>query len=164
MLVAAKPISCNPSPSTAGVLLRRVEDAPPDLTGDALMRRWAPELASAFDETPWPFTTMAELSPLPAGPVDVVLRIKGLEAERRRVVLVGGEWTELRFDGVSESVAAAVSTDLELSLVIAGSSTPVEDVRVTQFAEAGDQTQSSDRLGLTRICTGPDAELVEPPP
>jgi hypothetical protein len=135
-----------------GILLRRVEGVATDPRWSRLQAGLAPLWLTAFDDTPWPLDPEATaLAPLPPGPIDVVLNVNGIEAERRRIELVAGRWTDVRFDADSQAVAQAVSATLELTLVIAGTAIPVEKIAVTWFGEGGDQTRVSSADGQVRF-------------
>jgi hypothetical protein len=131
----------------AQLLLRRVEENPQAAAWQPILQREAPRLLAAFDDAPLPVGTDARFAPLPPGPLEAVLQVDGVEAERRRVELVAGAWTEVQFDALPQAVARAVSVDLELELVEAGTRRPVSGVEVTWYADAGDRSVRSDALG-----------------
>lgn len=141
----------------ATLLLRRVEDSPQSPTWQPILQREAPQLLAAFDDEALPLDTATRFAPLPPGPIDLVLQVAGVEAERRRVELVAGAWTDVQFDALPQEVARAVSVDLHLELVDAGTRQPVSAVDVTWFADHGDQLRRSDSLGRVEF-TGVDVQ------
>jgi hypothetical protein len=131
----------------ARVLLRRQAGAETGARWQALLAREAPGLLAAYDEEAWALDDGALLAPLPPGPLEVVLLVEGVEAERRTVTLRAGQTVALRFDAVAQDVAAAVSAALQLEFVQAGSDTPVTGLSVTWHAERGDLRRRSDGAG-----------------
>lgn len=131
----------------ARVLLRRRPGAETGVHWQALLAREAPGLLAAYDEAAWALDDGALLAPLPPGPLEVVLLVEGVEAERRTAALRAGQTVELRFDALAQDVAAAVSTALQLEFVLAGSDTPVTGLGVTWHAERGDLQRRSDGAG-----------------
>lgn len=137
----------SPAGAEAGLLLRRVDTAEDAARWQALMAEQAPDLLAAFDEAALPLQAITKFAPLPPGPLDIVLQINGVEAERQRVTLIAGQWTDIRFDEVSQVVAQAVAADLELTFVVAGTTDPVEGITATWHAERGDDARVSDAAG-----------------
>lgn len=139
------------SAGDAGLLLRRVGENSQAATWQPILQRESPQLLAAFDDTALPLAARNRFAPLAPGPIELVLLVAGVEAERRHVELVAGEWTDVQFDALEQAVARAVSVELQLELLDAGTRQPVGDVDVTWFAEHGDQLRRSDPSGLVEF-------------
>lgn len=114
------------------VLLRRVAEA-----GEADQQVWqdllaaqAPALLAAYGETPLPLPADGLLAPLPPGPVDVQVQVRGVLAASFRPTLKAGSIEPLMVNAVQAGVAAALGVTLELRLVAAGSGEPIGNVQV----------------------------------
>lgn len=145
----------------AGVLLRRVEGSDPSPPWQRLQAWSAPELLEAFDETPLAVADGQVLAPFAPGPVDIVLEVDGIEAERRSLTLPAGRVTGLRFDAMNQAVAAAVSIELELEFVRRGSATPIQGLRVQWLGGREPQDRITDASGRVRF-TGVDRQRAQP--
>ena len=137
----------SPAGADAALLLRRVDTAENAAAWQSLMAEQAPDLLAAFDEAALPLQAITKFAPLPPGPLDLVLQVNGVEAERQRVTLIAGQWADVRFDEVNQAVAQAVAADLELTFVIAGTTDPVEGITATWHADRGDESRVSDAAG-----------------
>jgi hypothetical protein len=149
----------------ASVLLRRVDGAH-NAEWQALMRREAPQILKAYDETPLLLHTGADatiaadatstdasrtLLPLPPGPLDVIALVGGVESERRRVMLSPGRILTLDLDPSAAELSAALATTLELRLIEAGSRAPVRDATVVWSSARGERSTRSDAAGRARL-------------
>lgn len=130
------------------LLLRRVEGAADEGKWRPLIAERAPELLEAYDDAGLPVDAYAGLSPLPPGAVDVVLDVDGVEAERRRVTLVAGEWSDLQFSDEALEAAAAMAATVELEFVVKGTSDPIEGVEATWYSPRGDLVRLSGADGV----------------
>ena len=138
-------------PGTAQMVLRRVPSAPPAAAWQGIQAREAPAVLAAFGEQPLPVADGAVVRPLAPGPVEVVLQVDGVEAERRLVTLPAGGIVDVRFDPVQLAVARAASADLELELVRQGSGTPVGGLQVTWLDGPEATLRTSDARGRVRF-------------
>lgn len=137
--------------SDVRVLLRRgseVESAP---VWQELMLREAPQLLAAFNEASLAVEPVQVLAPLPPGPLDVILEVDGIEAQRQSVTLVSGTVTDLQFDPVAQAVARAVAVQLQLSFVTVGTRRPIEGLQVTWTGGKIEQTLISDGAGVVNF-------------
>lgn len=123
------------------VLLRRAEQA-----GEADHPAWqtllatqAPALLAAYGDTPMSVPVDGLLAPLPPGPVEVQVHVRGLLAATFRPVLKPGAIEHLTVDAVQSGVAAALGITLELRLVAAGSGTPIGGVRARWQQDGQDE-------------------------
>jgi hypothetical protein len=117
-----------------GVLLRRVEGGQ-DAAWQRLLRREAAVLLDAYDERAIVFDAQdmahqqgMRIAPLPPGPVDVIAVVRGVESERRRVVLVAGRDSVLDLNREAVELGDALATRLVLTLIDAETKAPVRDV------------------------------------
>lgn len=139
------------------VQFRRVDEISNAARWQSLMTEHAPDLLAAFDEDALPLELTTHFAPLPPGPIELVLLVNGVEAERKRVSLAPGEWTEVRFDEVAQEVAQAVSADLELAFVLASTTKGIEGVTSIWHSERGNRPRTSDDSGTVRY-TGVDLQ------
>lgn len=124
-------ITREPAPgSDVRVLLRRNGEST-EAAWQALMNAQDARLIEAFGEQALALAPEQTLLPLPPGPLDVVLQIDGIEAERRSVDLVAGTLTDLRFDPVKQAVARSVAATLQLRFVEQGSNAPIAGLTVS---------------------------------
>jgi hypothetical protein len=133
----------------ARVLLRRDAAADVDPRWQALLQREAPELLDAYSERALPLSAVEAtlLVPLPPTPIELVLEVGGIEAERRALALASGRVVEVEFDPVAQAVAASVALRLELEFVLEGSETPLEALQVTLHGSRAEASARTDRLG-----------------
>jgi hypothetical protein len=129
------------------VLLRRTESSAPAAAWQWLQAWAAPALLEAFDEQPLPVKSGQVLAPLAPGPVEIVLEVHGVEAERRRLTLPAGRVTDVHFEPLGQKVAQALSIDLELEFVRQGSGTPVAGLQVIWLSGRMQQTRTTDARG-----------------
>lgn len=141
------------------VLLRRVESSAPAAAWQRLQEWAAPAVLEAYSEEPLLVTSGQVLAPLAPGPVEIVLEVNGVEAERRRLSLAPGAITDVRFDPVSQQVAQAVSIDLELEFVKLGSGEPVAGLKVAWLGGRMQRTATTDARGRVTF-TGLDRQQV----
>ncbi|MGI8561173.1 MAG: hypothetical protein ACR2J7_07015 [Luteimonas sp.] len=144
------------------VLLRRVEPTAPATPAGAWQRlqEWvAPAMLEAYSEEPLPITSGQVLAPLAPGPVEIVLEVNGVEAERRFLSLVPGAITKLRFDPLSQQVAQALSIDLELEFVKQGSGEPVAGLKVDWLSGRMQRAATTDAHGHVTLA-GLDRQQV----
>lgn len=142
------------------VLLRRTADLDASAEWQSLMAREAPQLLGAYDDSSVAVVPGAVLAPLPPGPLDVILEIDGIEAERLPADLRAGTITELRFDPVKQTVAQAVSVQLQLDFVVEGSGQPIPDIEVTWFGGKIDQTRTTNARGSVSF-KGVDRQKIQ---
>lgn len=139
----------------AGVLLRRVEGGADETAWQALIRREAPALLDAYDDTALPIDPgdagEIAVAPLPPGELDVVAVIDGVESERRRVRLSAGRYTDFAFDPGAAELGAALSTTLLLRLVERGSGAPLTAPTVAWASPRGERRFRPDARGVVRI-------------
>lgn len=141
-----------PAPdSDVRVLLRRSGEAAWTSAWQDLLAREAPHLLGAFNDAALAVEPVHLLAPLPPGPVDAILVVDGIEAERRPVALVAGQVSDLQFDPLAQEVARALSVELRLVFVVGGSGQPIADLAVTWFADGGDQLRTTDGRGIVRF-------------
>lgn len=135
--------------SDVRVLLRRAGEGEGDAAPQwqELMLRHAPQLYAAFNDTSMAVEPVQLLAPLPPGPLDVILEVDGIEAQRQSVTLVAGTVTDLKFDPVAQEVARAVSVELQLSFVTLGSRRPIEGLQVTWTSGKIEQTLTTESAG-----------------
>lgn len=145
----------------ARVLLRRVQGAAPSPTWQQLQAWAAPGLLQAFDETPVEVANGQVLAPFAPGPVDIVLEVDGIEAERRSLALAAGRIGELRFDAMNQAVARAVSVELELEFVRRGSLAPVQGLQVQWLGGREPLNRVTDARGRVRF-SGVDRQRPQP--
>lgn len=129
------------------VLLRRVESSVPASAWQRLQEWVAPALLQAYGEEPMPINSGQVLVPLAPGPMEIVLEVNGVEAERRRLTLAPGAITDVRFDSLSQKVAQAVSIDLELEFVKQGSGEAVAGLKVDWLSGRMQRTATTDARG-----------------
>lgn len=129
------------------VALRRVTTPDNAAQWQSLMAEQAPELLTAYDDPGITAPPRASWSPLPPGPVDVLLIANGVEAERQTVDLIAGRWTDVHFDEVAFEAAKAASATVILHLVTEGTGEPIEGVEITWYAERGDVVAQTDLRG-----------------
>lgn len=114
-----------------GVLLRRVEGGQ-DAAWQGLLRREAMAALDAYDERPLPMSAQAgqttRIAPLPPGPVEVVAVVRGIETERRRVVLVAGRDVLLDLDTAAAELGDALAANLTLRPIDADTRAPVREL------------------------------------
>jgi len=155
----------------AGLLFRRVEGGAGEAGWQPLIRREAPAVLDAYDDTALPIGAGADvaIAPLPPGDVDVVAVIDGVESERRRVRLSAGRYTDFAFDPAAVELGAALSTTLVLRLVERGSGAPVTAPTIVWESPQGERRFRPDPRGIVRIA-GIDAsapltlQALFPPP
>lgn len=139
----------------AGLLFRRLDGGADEAAWQPLIRREAPALLDAYDDTALPInagaTGIAVIAPLPPGEVDVVAVIDGVESERRRVRLPAGRYTDFVFDPDAVELGAALSTTLVLRLVERGSGAPVTAPTVVWASPQGERRFRPDARGVVRI-------------
>lgn len=136
------------SPGRAQLVLRRSTELPDAETWQAVMQQLAPDVLAAFGDEPLTLGAAEQtLAPLPPSPIEVLLLIDGIEAERRTVALQAGVISDLRFDPVAQGVAQAVSVNLQLRFVVRDTGAPIADIRVTHNGEQGEQQRVSDQAG-----------------
>lgn len=145
------------------VLLRRREAA--TATADAAiwqpLQAWAaPGVYEAFGEQPLPVRDGQVLAPLAPGPVELVLEVDGVEAERRSLTLQAGRIVEVRFDPEAEAVARAVSIDLELEFVRSDDGAPVPGLQVQWLGGHMPRQAATDAQGRVRF-QGLDRQAVQ---
>lgn len=141
------------------VLLRRTEASAPAAAWQRLQAWVAPALLEAFNEQPLPVKRGQVLAPLAPGPVEIVLEVDGVEAGRRRLVLPAGQVTDVHFDPVDQKVAQALSIDLELEFVKAGTNNPVPGLQVSWISGRMQQTRTTDAGGRA-VFDGLDRQQV----
>lgn len=157
----------------AGLLFRRVEGGADEAAWQPLIRREAPALLAAYDDTALSIdagaTGTVAIAPLPPGEIDVVAVIDGVESERRRVRLPAGRYTDFAFDPAAVELGAALSTTLVLRLVERGSGAPVTAPTVVWDAPQGERRFRPDARGVVRIAgidasAPPSLQALFPPP
>lgn len=131
----------------AAVLLRRVSSSAPPPAWQRLQEWIAPQMLEAFNEQPLPVENGQVLAPLAPGPIEVILEVDGVEAERRLLTLPAGRIVDVRFDPMSQAVARAVSIDLQLEFVRRGDGTPVTGLRVDWLGDRTQQHKTTDARG-----------------
>ena len=132
----------------AQVLFRRIREQPDAAKWQALMAQQSPDLLAAFGDEAFTLTAPTQmLAPLPPEPIDVLLLINGIEAERQTVALRAGVVSDVRFDPVAQGVAQGVSVDLRLRFVVRVTGVPIEDLRVIRQGDQGEQLRVSDKAG-----------------
>lgn len=162
-----------PAVARAGLLLRRVEGGADETAWQALIRREAPALLDAYDDTALPVDPghagEVVVAPLPPGELDVVAVIDGVESERRRVRLSAGRYTDFAFDPGATELGSSLSTTLLLRLVERGSGVPLTVPTVAWASPRGERRFRPDARGVVRIA-GIDAsaplslQALFPPP
>lgn len=136
--------------------LRRVEGSR-DADWQPLLRRIAPEVLAAYDDTPLPVAVNAQtggdgtVAPLPPGPVEAVVLVEGVEVLRRRLSLLPGQLTTLAVDADSQRRGAALATSLRLRFVDAGSGRPLRPAEVLWIAPEGERRLGAEADGSYRI-------------
>lgn len=133
--------------SDVRVLLRRGSDGESAQMWQELMLREAPQLHAAFNDASLAVEPLQVLAPLAPGPLDVILEVDGIEAQRQSVTLVAGTLTDLKFDPVAQEVARAVAVQLQLSFVTLGTRRPIENLQVTWTSGKIEQTLITDSTG-----------------
>lgn len=133
--------------SDVRVMLRRSGEIASTDRWQELMLREAPQLFAAFNDSAITVAPIQVLAPLPPGPLDVILEVDGIEAERRAATLVAGTVTDIHFDPVAQAVARAVAVELQLSFVVEGTRQPVEGLQVTWSGGKMEQTLITDSAG-----------------
>jgi len=131
----------------AQVLLRRVGSTPPPASWQRIQQREAPALLHAFSDQALEIGSGEILAPLAPGPIEVVLQVDGVEAERKLLSLPAGRILDVRFDPTNQAAARAVSAELELEVVKEGSGEPISGLQVTWMGDPTAQTQISDVRG-----------------
>ncbi len=131
----------------AGILLRRTATSASPAVWQRLQQSYAPRLLDAFSEQPVPVADRQALAPFAPGPVDIILVVGGVEAERRQVVLQPGRITEIHFDPARQVAARAASVDLELEFVSKGDGRPVAGLQVDWLSGRAQQRRTSDARG-----------------
>lgn len=135
---------------------RRVEGSR-DADWQPLLRRVAPDLLAAYDDTPLAVTAEARaggestIAPLPPGPVDAVVLVEGVEVMRRRLSLVPGQLAPLTVDADSLRRGTALATALRLRFVEAGSGRALRPVEVLWIAPEGERRLGAEADGSYRI-------------
>lgn len=139
----------------AGLLFRRVEGGADEAAWQPLIRREAPAVLDAYDDTPLEIDAGAAgnvaIAPLPPGDVDVVAVIDGVESERRRVRLSAGRYADFAFDAGAVELGAALSTTLVLRLVERDSGAPVTAPTVVWDSPQGERRFRPDARGVVRM-------------
>lgn len=135
------------SVNDTGILLRRTAASTSPAVWQRLQQSFAPPLLEAFSERPVPVADRQSLAPLSPGPVDIILVVGGVEAERRQVVLQPGRIMDIHFDPARQAVARAVSIDLELEFVRKGDGRPVPGLQVDWLSGRAQQRRTSDARG-----------------
>jgi hypothetical protein len=133
-----------------GVLLRRVEGGE-DAVWQSLLRREAAAVLDAYDERAIAVTTETTIAPLPPGPLDVVAVVRGLESERRRVMLTPGREAVLDLDAEAAELGAALATTVVLRLIDAESGAPVRDALAVWSSPRGEVRVRPDAAGIVRL-------------
>lgn len=141
------------------VLLRRAVPSTPPAAWQRLQEWTAPELLEAFSEQPLSVRNGQVLAPLAPGPVEIILEVNGVEAERRILSLPEGRILDVHFDPTSQAVARAVSMDLELEFIRQGDGDPVQGLRVDWLSGRMHQGQTTDARGRVKF-TGVDRQQV----
>lgn len=136
-----------PPESAARVLLRRVGETPDAPRWQDLMAREAPALLAAMNDSALPVMPGQVLAPLPPGPLEVILEVDGVEAQRLPVQLAAGVITELAFDPLVTEAVRSLSIDLELTFVVEGTREPVRELTVIAQTEDGELSRMSDAQG-----------------
>jgi hypothetical protein len=131
----------------AGILLRRTGTSASPAVWQRLQQSYAPQLLEAFSEQPVPVADRQVLAPFAPGPVEIILVVGGVEAERRQVVLQPGRITDIHFDSARQAVARAASVDLELEFVRKGDGRPVPGLQVDWLSGRAQQRRTSDARG-----------------
>lgn len=139
----------------AGLLFRRIDGGADEAAWQPLIRREAPALLDAYDDTALPIdagaTGTVAIAPLPPGEVDLVVVIDGVESERRRVRLSAGRYTDFALDPGAVEHGEALSTTLVLRLVERGSGAPVTTPTIVWDSPQGDRRYRPDARGVVRI-------------
>lgn len=130
------------------VLLRRVEVPPNPGLWQRLTAEQAPPLLAAFSGKPLQVQSGARLAPLPPTKVELTVRVRGIEAERRMVSLAAGRWTDVALDDARLANARRQSVDLALEFVRRGTGSPIEGLQVSWLGGEGEDTEASDAQGL----------------
>jgi len=143
----------------ASVLLRRASSSAAPTVWQHVQNWIAPELLEAFSEQPLPVQSGQVLAPLAPGPVEVILQVNGVEAERRLLSLQAGRVLDVHFDPTNQAVARAVSMDLELEFVGQGDGKPVQGLRVDWLSGRMQQGQATDARGRVKFA-GVDRQQV----
>lgn len=143
------------------VLLRRSGEVESASAWQELMQREAPQLLAAFNDSAVAVEPVQLLAPLPPGPLDVILEVDGIEAERRAATLTAGSVTDVRFDPVAQAVARAVAVELQLRFVVEGTRQPVEGLQVTWSGGKMEQTLTTDWAGQVSF-KGVDRQRPQP--
>jgi hypothetical protein len=140
-----------------GVLLRRVEGGQ-DAAWQSLLRREAADVLNAYDERAIAVAAETTIAPLPPGPLDVVAVVRGVESERRRVMLAPGRETVLDLDADAAELGAALATTVMLRLIDAESGVPVRDALAVWPSPRGEVRARPDAAGIVRL-EGADASM-----
>jgi hypothetical protein len=130
-----------------GILLRRTATSASPAVWQRLQQGFAPQLLEAFSEQPLPVADRQALAPFAPGPIDIVLVVGGVEAERKRVVLQPGRIMDVHFDPTRQAVARAVAVDLELEFVRQGDGRPVPGLQVDWLSGRRQQRATTDVRG-----------------
>lgn len=133
------------------LLLRRTGEFADGAQWQSLLSRF-PVIDAAFGERPWQLQLgVNELAPLPPQPIEALVLVDGIEAQRTALSLAPGQWAQLDIDPIAHAVARQLSVDLTLRLIARGSETPVESVQVIWQHERGERSESSDTRGRVRF-------------
>lgn len=136
--------------------LRRVEGSR-DADWQPLLRKVAPEVLAAYDDTPLAVATdvraghAGTVAPLPPGPVEAVVLVEGVEVLRRRLTLLPGQLATLAIDADSLRRGTALATSLRLRFVEAGSGRPLRPAEVLWIAPEGERRLGAEADGSYRI-------------
>lgn len=152
LLAAGLRVERSPAlPGEITVLLRRQGELSEAPRWQRVQQR-QPALLAAYSEQPLALgagETM--LAPLPPQPVEALLLVDGIEAQRQPLDLRAGQWSTLKLDPLAHAVARRLSVDLRLRVLVAGSTTPIADVRVRWQHERGEREAVSDSRGEVRF-------------
>ncbi len=132
--------------------LRRLGVAADEADWQGLLRSHAPALIEAYGETPLRIeAAQMELAPLPAAPLEAIVRVGAIEIGRSTHALVAGQWSELAIDPLAAQVGAELAIDLDLVFVVRDSGDAVVDLEVAHEDPRGRRTLRSDRAGRVRL-------------
>lgn len=108
-------------------------------------------MLEAFSEQPLPVANRQVLAPLTPGPIEIILEVNGVEAERHTLSLPAGRIVDLKFDTLGQAVAHAVSIDLELEFVRQGRGQPVSGLQVDWLGGRMQRSAITDARGRVRF-------------
>ena len=106
-----------------------------------------------------------ELAPLPPQPLEALVLVDGIEAQRTALSLAPGQWAQLDIDPIAHAVARQLSVDLTLRLIARGSETPVESVQVLPGLMFLPQAVApAHSFTFEQVCDWPLPVATKPPP